>query len=160
MRTFLSHPINCVWARYFVLLGVMTFHLMALEAHAAPQAEQGILDLRDYSFERDGPVQLQGQWRMWWSTLASPYELLDEPSHSIRVPGVWTSLAETENSDVLLPAFGAATLKLEVLLPEGRLPRCRSSRGEHSRPLSLTYSRHLQGSSSGASAQVRSDQAR
>ena len=122
MRTFLSHPINRVWARYCVLLGVMTFHLMALEARAASQAEQGILDLRDYDFERDGPVQLQGQWRMWWSTLASPYELLDDPSHSIRVPGVWTSLAETENSDVLLPAFGTATLKLEVLLPEGRLP--------------------------------------
>ena len=62
MRTFLSHPINRVWARYCVLLGVMTFHLMALEAsaRAASQAEQGILDLRDYDFERDGPVQLPG----------------------------------------------------------------------------------------------------
>ena len=76
--------INRVWAQC-VLLGMMTLHLMALEARAASQAEQGILDLRDYDFERDGPVQLQGQWRMWWSTLASPYELLDDV-HSIRVP--------------------------------------------------------------------------
>ena len=92
------------------------------DAIAAPVATDGVLDLRDYDFAEDGPVQLQGEWHFWWNTLAQHYEPLDNPTHTLNVPGVWTSLTMQPDAEEKLPAFGVGTVKLKILLPTGSLP--------------------------------------
>ncbi|MEK3883322.1 hypothetical protein [Paenibacillus sp. PL2-23] len=74
----------------------------------APKASKGVLDLRDWSLQEDGPVRLNGEWDLYWERLAggSPEESLGEPV-TIEVPGEWETIG--------LPGRGYATYKLQVL---------------------------------------------
>ena len=38
----------------------------------APQAIKGILDLTDWDFKKDGPVQLKGEWEFFWKQHLDP----------------------------------------------------------------------------------------
>ena len=35
----------------------------------APEIQEGLLDLSDWSFDEDGPVVLGGPWEFWWGEL-------------------------------------------------------------------------------------------
>jgi signal transduction histidine kinase len=76
-----------------------------------PQAKEGVLDLRDWSFERDGPVRLNGSWGFRWDELSTANDWdRTETGQSDRfaeVPGEWTRLG--------LPGKGVATYRLKVL---------------------------------------------
>lgn len=37
-----------------------------------PQAQKGVMDLRGWDFERDGPVRLSGEYEFYWDILLSP----------------------------------------------------------------------------------------
>ena len=59
-----------------VIFGVI---LLALPIHAdvvarplPPVARAGLLDLSRWQMDRDGPVQLAGEWEFYWSKLLSP----------------------------------------------------------------------------------------
>ncbi len=76
-----------------------------------PQAKEGVLDLRDWSFERDGPVRLNGEWDFRWERLLSADEWnglgAEPPKRFATVPGEWSRLG--------LPGRGYATYRLKVL---------------------------------------------
>ena len=60
-------------------------------ARAAPRAHGGVLDLRDWDFERDGTLTLDGEWLFAWRRFDDPSASApapDEPT-SVRVPGPW-----------------------------------------------------------------------
>ncbi len=60
---------------------------------SAPRAEDGVFDLRNWSLERDGAVQLNGSWTMQWQRLLKDSEDqpgLVQPERYAEVPGVWT----------------------------------------------------------------------
>ncbi|MBU3952983.1 MAG: adenylate/guanylate cyclase domain-containing protein, partial [Proteobacteria bacterium] len=42
---------------------------------SSPFAEKGILDLRNWNFEKDGIVALNGQWEFFWQSLLNPQPL-------------------------------------------------------------------------------------
>ncbi|MEM6702061.1 MAG: diguanylate cyclase [Acidobacteriota bacterium] len=95
------------------------------------RAQQGVLDLRDWDPEIDGPVELGGEWRFYWRQLLSPDSdcaLSDAPVAEL--PGVWTG---TTVEGEALGAEGYATYCLRVLLSERqsplslRVPRLRTS---------------------------------
>lgn len=81
-----------------------------------PQAVLGVLDLRQWNFEQDGPVPLAGAWRVHWGRLTQPGDLLPA-DRFITLPGSWARLAQAKGS-----ALGAATLRLRVLLPADAPP--------------------------------------
>ncbi|HEX7926204.1 MAG TPA: sensor histidine kinase, partial [bacterium] len=81
---------------------------------AAPKAVEGALDLREWDFRRDGPVQLDGQWAVYWQRL--PPDLGSAAPIYLHVPGSWTG--QTANG-VTLPAEGYATYRLRVLTRPG-----------------------------------------
>ncbi|MFT4975279.1 MAG: hypothetical protein ACI8S6_001166 [Myxococcota bacterium] len=80
----------------------------------APQARDGVLDLRDWQPGGDGPVELGGEWALWWGVLLEPGEQ-PEPERIVTVPGSWNAL---EGAEGPVGPVGAATYRLKVLLPE------------------------------------------
>lgn len=88
---------------------------------APPRAVDGVLDLRDWNFESDGAVELNGVWDFYWRALVSPDAFPPgaasaAPATAARaeVPGVWNGQIV---AGVALPGEGYATYKLKVLLP-------------------------------------------
>lgn len=80
-----------------------------------PSAVDGVLDLRGWSFDVDGLVQLQGAWEFCWGELLEPGAAgFDSPAcGTLDVPGLWTD-------DGAVPGLGYATYRLRVLLPADR----------------------------------------
>jgi signal transduction histidine kinase len=86
----------------------------------APVASNGILDLTHWNFERDGPINLNGEWFFYWNTFLEPKALFGKDGQNgstgfIKAPGPWT---RQEIEGKTLPANGFATYRLIVLLPD------------------------------------------
>jgi two-component system, sensor histidine kinase ChiS len=75
------------------------------EEREVPKASQGVLDLANWSFEKDGPVNLYGQWEFYWKDLNPNDE--NKPQNVINVPSQWSDKDNIENK-------GFATYKLTV----------------------------------------------
>lgn len=80
----------------------------------SPHAVQGRLDLSNWSFEQDGVVNLNGEWRFYGGRLLEPGQLpvLSTTAEFTQVPGVW-SLDRSHKQ----ASKGSATYELSVLLP-------------------------------------------
>ena len=98
----------------FRLVGM--FLLLALYGFGKPPvAAKGVLDLRNHSFEKDGPVRLTGEWIMYWKQL---HESVPANGNKqwISLPGLWNGYQWQGET---LPGDGYATFHLKVLLPKG-----------------------------------------
>lgn len=82
----------------------------------APKAVDGVLDLRDWDLQIDGPVHLDGEWEFYWEKqlLAEDFSEAEAISKRIivEVPKHWTGY-KVENWQ--LPGKGFATYRLRVL---------------------------------------------
>ena len=79
-----------------------------------PTVVAGILDLTDWDFAQDGPVQLDGEWEFYWNQLHEPSAFIAGPSKKsdqIIVPESWNS---TKSIDRKLPAHGFATYRMVI----------------------------------------------
>ncbi len=78
-------------------------------------AEKGVLDLREWNFETDGIVKLDGEWEFYWNKLIylDNENFPKEPLQFIQVPSYWNDEVEGINP---YKAFGYATYRLKVLL--------------------------------------------
>ncbi|HYE51920.1 MAG TPA: ATP-binding protein [Azospirillaceae bacterium] len=112
-----------IWAALALLI-LLAGSLFAAPAGAreAPRAEGGVLDLRDWDFQRDGPVRLSGEWQLWWDLLADRTEIaaggLPDPVLA-PVPAMWP---QVQAGGRPLPAEGVATYRLRILLPPDAPP--------------------------------------
>ncbi|MDC7239938.1 MAG: 7TM diverse intracellular signaling domain-containing protein, partial [Spirochaetales bacterium] len=87
---------------------------MSIRAEEGPVAREGVLDLREWDFETQGSVRLNGEWNFYWNRLLSTEEELSDFTPSfISVPGFWTKNKEHE----AYPSRGYGTYHLKVLLP-------------------------------------------
>ncbi|MCE9597710.1 MAG: PAS domain S-box protein, partial [Spirochaetia bacterium] len=77
----------------------------------SPQAENGVLDLRNYSWSA-GPLSLKGVWRFYWKEFVDP-QAQAPVSGFIIVPGKWNQFA-TPAGEAGGPGY--ATYRLEVKL--------------------------------------------
>ncbi|TGK28948.1 adenylate/guanylate cyclase domain-containing protein [Leptospira gomenensis] len=86
-----------------------------------PRAEKGILDLRDWDFNSDGLVKLDGEWSFVWKRfLLSKPEITEEaPSYFVTVPDNWNSYSAIPDMDSKA-AYGYGTFSLKILLNEQR----------------------------------------
>jgi signal transduction histidine kinase len=78
---------------------------------AAPRAKDGVLDLRDWSLDKDGMVRLNGTWSFYREKLLTTAVIRGgnpaNPELYAEVPGVWTHNG--------MPGRGYATYHLKVL---------------------------------------------
>jgi PAS domain S-box-containing protein len=88
-----------------------------------PKAVNGVLDLTDWDFKRDGPVNLSGQYEFYWKQHLKPMDFSKatppKKTGFIKVPGYWNSYKlEGKN----LPGNGYATYRLKILLNDPKEP--------------------------------------
>lgn len=79
-----------------------------------PSAVNGIIDLTDWDFSKDGPVRLAGKWEFYWQQLLEPGDFESGDTHDkafIQVPGPWT---KHEANGVKLPQQGYGTYRLII----------------------------------------------
>ncbi|SDE06231.1 Signal transduction histidine kinase [Paenibacillus sp. UNCCL117] len=83
-----------------------------------PAASQGLMDLADWNFARDGNVTLDGEWEFYPGVLLGPedfqagYGSDDSPAMTrtlLQVPGSWTEHMDT---------FGVVTYRLQIRVAE------------------------------------------
>lgn len=83
-----------------------------------PRAVDGVLDLRGWDFDADGPVPLTGQWQLAWGELLEPETAAAREAWTpYAVPGAWNDV-EVDGAPV--GEAGVATARLRVLLPPER----------------------------------------
>ena len=82
------------------------------------EAKKGVLDLRNWNWQKKGITDLNGEWEFYWNSLYTP-SFLDSskaisPVYSV-VPGFWNSLIPGKR--LLKPGFGYGTFRLKILCP-------------------------------------------
>ena len=91
------------------------FPLCSADARMPPEAKKGVLDLRGWDLQSDGPVSLSGEWAFFWNRLVEPEDTdtpdLLEKAHLIRLPGTWDSLSR-DGLDISGTGFGTCHLVL------------------------------------------------
>ncbi|MGD9280370.1 MAG: 7TM diverse intracellular signaling domain-containing protein [Desulfobacterales bacterium] len=83
----------------------------------APRAVNGVLDLTDWDFKTDGPVDLNGEWEFYWQQHLMPQNFTSKTAIRktgfIEVPGYWK---DYELDGKKLPGYGYVTYRLKVKL--------------------------------------------
>ncbi|MEC9464502.1 MAG: sensor histidine kinase [Myxococcota bacterium] len=109
---------------FYLKLMAMTVMLCAVcscaqERREQPVAVDGVIDLSDWDFERDGVVDLQGEWRFAWEALIEPMsseQFRQLYPMTMAVPGRWSHIPEDPLSGSRAQ-LGYATYALEIRLP-------------------------------------------
>ncbi len=90
--------------------------LLELHAQESPVAVKGVIDLRNYNFKQQGPVELKGEYEFYWNQMLNPAIEGDTGEMNyISVPGSWYSLRYALPE---IERYGFATYRLVLLLPE------------------------------------------
>ncbi len=89
----------------------------AFPASAAPDpvANRGLMDLNNWDFEEDGPIELNGDWEFYWQHHYDAEDFLQfdtEGSYTAPVPGTWVDLIV---EDEVLTSEGFATYRVNIL---------------------------------------------
>ncbi|MBF0398935.1 MAG: PAS domain-containing protein, partial [Desulfobacterales bacterium] len=84
----------------------------------SPIAEKGVLDLRNWDFEKDGIIDLKGEWEFYWERFLYVEDFLNSNAISfnkeyIKVPGTWRGF---KINDKKISGEGFATYRLKVIL--------------------------------------------
>ena len=89
-----------------------------------PKASDGILDLREWDFNTDGPVNLDGEWEFYWKKLYKPDDFKEDRTVNdrriIEVPGSWNGYEIDGNP---IGGEGYAAFRLKILLPEDNISK-------------------------------------
>jgi signal transduction histidine kinase len=113
-------PIGLAFASLSILIGCG----QNIPEKNQPRAIKGVLDLSNWDFEKDGPVEFSGEYEFYWQQhLASEsFSRANLPKRSgfIKVPGYWKG---HKLNGVKLPGAGYATYRLTVLLKDSLAPK-------------------------------------
>lgn len=83
--------------RKFILYLLITVGALASASHCGnsgskkiPKAEKGVIDLRDWDFEKDGVLKLDGEWEFYWNRFlkSGQFETADSRIF-MDIPSVW-----------------------------------------------------------------------
>ncbi len=84
-----------------------------------PVALKGVLDLRDWDFEEDGPIKLNGEWEFYWQKLLTPEDfskqMLPEKTNYMNIPRTWNGFKINGNE---ISGNGYATYRLNIRMNE------------------------------------------
>ena len=87
------------------------------EKKIPPKVIHGILDLNRWDLEKDGPIELAGEWEFYWEQHLTPedFSQLNPPEKTgfMNLPGCWNGYMLKGKQ---LPGDGYATYRLNILL--------------------------------------------
>ena len=114
--------------KYFSALTILFLIFLAacnyqIQKRIFPEAIRGVLDLTDWDFKRDGPVDLSGEYAFYWKQHLNPSyfskPILPQKTGFIRVPGYWNGYKVNGKT---LHGDGYATYRLKILLKAEKEP--------------------------------------
>lgn len=112
MNTYIKNfkKILCFAAIIFIILPLCSCSKKA--AHKSLTANNGVLSLKDWNFDVDGNIKLDGKWQFYWNKLLSPQDLKND---SIKATGYYSvPMYWTKYEGLNLPAKGFATYRLKI----------------------------------------------
>ena len=78
-----------------------------------PQIINGILNLKDWDFKKDGSIELEGDWEFYWHRLLDPKDFsINQNPKFVYFPHLWTEL---DTSLTKKSSFGYATYRLRIV---------------------------------------------
>ncbi|MCX8125296.1 MAG: ATP-binding protein [Spirochaetes bacterium] len=83
----------------------------------APVAHNGVMDLRTWNPQADGPVKLDGTWEFVWGTFIHQHKITQNSladEQFLSVPSTWDGKYSMGKK---LPSEGVASYRLKILLP-------------------------------------------
>lgn len=97
----------------------------AQSSEKPPQAVNGVLDLRQWDLETDGPVRLYGEWLFYWNQFVPPasisgHEPLPEPSGTFSLPSYWNNY-EIDGKPISGVGYGSYLLTVKLSKPLANL---------------------------------------
>lgn len=104
----------------YLLLLLLLFFLNCVNntQSTSKQAINGVINLSDWDFQKQGFVSMEGQWEFFWNQFLYPNEPIDnhfENRTAYLAPGdVWS---DQENKGLNLNGTGYATYKLKIIFP-------------------------------------------
>ena len=108
-------------------LGVLLLTLWSCQSETSskvpPAIVGGTIDLAGWDFERDGALDLKGEWLFGWQRLVTPTswsELENQLRSRIEVPGSWESFTHPTKPNENLPFVGYSTYALRLRGLNGR----------------------------------------
>ncbi len=101
-----------------IILQLLVLCFYATGVYAGP-VQNGILDLRNHNWQKDGIVNLTGDWEFYWDKFYEPGYFNDSTVQQNKrfavVPDFWNNYIT--NSRFTHAGFGYATYRLKVLCP-------------------------------------------
>ena len=79
-----------------------------------PRLKDGVVDVSDWDFEKDGPIELKGDWLFSWGGFTAPghwSELAEKILDTAPVPAGWGALKESHG----IQRRGHATYALKII---------------------------------------------
>lgn len=79
-----------------------------------PLAKNGVIDLRDWDFEKNGNIKLDGEWLFYWEQLLDPEDFgpgAIKANELIELPGRWNNYTVDGQR---IPGTGFATFRLHI----------------------------------------------
>jgi signal transduction histidine kinase len=105
--------------KYGIILILLAQIVSAVNSQDRNIPEKGILDLRNYDFNDQWYLKLDGEWEFYWASFVEPEAfdkgLAPEPTLYIKVPGYWK---EYEHETLDFGGEGYATYRLRIILPK------------------------------------------
>lgn len=101
--------------KWYLLIGLVlsVFVIQSCKSSISrPIAHKGIIDLRSWDFDKDGSINLNGEWEFYWEQFINDSIPTSNPNY-IEVPSLWNdeSIGETKISGT-----GYASYKLVLLV--------------------------------------------
>jgi HD-GYP domain-containing protein (c-di-GMP phosphodiesterase class II) len=117
-RRFKVHLYSLIIPLFLFLSPYAAERVLAAPLKPAPAAVEGVLDLRQWDFQKDGAIELNGQWNFFWNAFLPPntFSRGESPAAGgfMNLPGYWNDIAA---DGAVLPGQGYATLHLKLLIP-------------------------------------------
>jgi signal transduction histidine kinase len=105
--------------RYSILLVLLSRLVVAVNCQDWTLPEKGILDLRNYDFNEQWYLKLDGEWEFYWESFIDPDAFAkdqpQEPTLFVTVPGYWK---DYRHESLDFQGEGYATYRLRIILPE------------------------------------------
>jgi two-component system, NtrC family, sensor kinase len=121
---FCIHYSMKIFSIILLLLFCLSIYRCSPSSKVPPKAVNGVLDLRDWDFEKDGIVNLDGEWEFYWKEVPSKesFDLPKEKMTYISVPKSWNGTVVTtkgiksSTDQEKIKGEGFASYRLKILL--------------------------------------------
>ncbi|GEM_PF-1607032 len=107
-----------IWNKYIIII-ILSFGFSSClnpkkETKSSPLAEKGVIDLREWEFDKNGIIELNGQWAFYWNSFIEDEknDSLAKPNF-VRVPELWNNY---HIDNLSITNHGYASYKLLVKL--------------------------------------------